>query len=90
MSSARKSGNIKKYGEVFGSLINQGKIDLGMSKEMVTSALGTPFKTDGVIHKENFIKEVLYYGEFKDSKQKSQYRFKVIFVNNAVTEFHEI
>ena len=61
-----------------------------MTKEMVAAALGTPGKSEGTTHKENFIKEVLYYGEFKDEKQKSQFRYRVIFVNDKVTEFHEI
>jgi outer membrane protein assembly factor BamE (lipoprotein component of BamABCDE complex) len=90
LSNARKNANINKYGEEFGTLINKQKIDIGMSKEMVTAALGTPGKSDGVTHKENFVKEVLYYRAFKDEKQKVQFRYKIIFVNDKVTEFHII
>ena len=90
LSNAKKNNNIKRYGEDFGSLINQQKIEIGMSKEMVTAALGTPGKSEGATHKQNFIKEILYYSAFQDAKQKTQFRYKVTFVNNAVTEFHEI
>ena len=61
-----------------------------MSKEMVAAALGSPGKSEGVTHKESFIKEVLYYGTFKDLKQRVQFRYRVIFVNDKVTEFHEL
>lgn len=90
LSNSRKSNNIKQYGETFGSLVNQRRIEIGMSREMVTAALGTPGKSEGTTHKENFIKEVLYYGAYKDAKQKVQFRYRVVFVNDKVTEFHEI
>ena len=53
-SSMRQSGRIKKYGNEFGSLINQGKIDIGMSKEMVSEALGAPAHSAGKTHRQNY------------------------------------
>jgi hypothetical protein len=88
-SKKRKNNNLMRYGEAFGSLINNEKIAIGMSKEMVIAALGSPDKSDGITHKESFKKETLYFRNFTDSKQKIQFRYKVIFINEKVSEIHE-
>lgn len=87
-SNTRKNNNLKRYGDGFGLLINQNKIEIGMTKEMVTAALGSPRKSEGITRKENFTKEILYYGTYNDAKQKVQYRYKVTFINEKVAEFH--
>ena len=44
-SAERKQEMISKYGEAFGTLICEGKVALGMSKEMVLSSWGFPETT---------------------------------------------
>ncbi|HQV98812.1 MAG TPA: hypothetical protein PLI47_01810 [Bacteroidia bacterium] len=87
-SNARKKNNLKRYGDGFGVLINQNKIEIGMTKKMVTVALGSPEKSEGITRKENFTKEILYYEKYNDAKHKVQYRYKVTFINEKVAEFH--
>ncbi|MBK7571497.1 MAG: hypothetical protein IPI10_07720 [Bacteroidetes bacterium] len=59
-----------------------------MTKKMVTVALGSPEKSEGITRKENFTKEILYYEKYNDAKHKVQYRYKVTFINEKVAEFH--
>ena len=89
-ANMRKSGRIKKYGEDFGSQINQRKISIGMSLEMVTEAFGSPAKSDGKTTRQNYVKEIFCYGAYQSTKNKTQYRYKVIFENDRVTEIHQI
>ncbi len=44
-----KEENIKKYGAKFGKLINENKVDIGMSKEMVIKSIGSLFKETQII-----------------------------------------
>ncbi len=83
----RKQYNLQKFGPEFGGFINEKKIAIGMTKEMVTSVCGVPAKSDGELHKEKFVKEILYYNSYQDAKGKTQYRVKVTYVNGVVTEF---
>jgi hypothetical protein len=63
---------------------------IGMNTEMVRESIGLPSKSDGKIIRENYLKEVVYYGEYKDAHQKSHYRLKVTFENNKVSEIREL
>lgn len=85
-----KEGNLKaliqKYGEKFGPLIAQKKITIGMSKEMVILALENPIKTDDKIIRENYVKEVLYYGAYKARNGREVYKLKITIENDKVTE----
>lgn len=56
--------NITKYGKINGTLITNGKVEIGMTKEMCIASCGTPFSTD-VVRTKNFRKETLiyYYGK---------------------------
>lgn len=55
----RKQELISKYGESFGTLISEGKVALGMSKEMVMAAWGFP---EAAIDHKNAIGEVTVWG----------------------------
>ena len=37
-----------------------------------------------------YVKEIFYYGVYQDAKHKTQYRYKVIFENDRVTEIRQI
>lgn len=66
-----------------------GNIQIGMTKDMVRRQLGSPARSDGKTIRENYEKEVLYYGEYKDARKKVQYKYKVIFENGIAKEIHE-
>ena len=40
--ATERVNNIKKYGQEYGNLINNGKVAVGMTQEMCRAALGSP------------------------------------------------
>lgn len=90
LNQGRRISLVKKYGDAFGNAISDKTILIGMDSQMVRESKGLYAKSDGKTIRENYIKEVVYYDEYKDARQKSHYRLKVTFENDKVTEIKEL
>src|SRR5438477_10736017 len=86
VSDTRGKGIIEKYGQEIGNQINQKKISIGMTPEMVKEALGSPVLHEPKIIRNNYVKETLYYVPYQDSSRETRYRYRVIYINNEVAE----
>ena len=70
--------------------LQTSSISIGMTPEEVRREIGRrPDKSDGVTIKENWKKEVLYYGEYQDEKtKKTMYQLRVVYINGKAAEIH--
>ena len=69
--------------------IKTSSISIGMSPDEVRRAIGRPAKSDGLTVKENWTKEVLYYGPNSDKKtNKTTYDLRVVYINGKASEIH--
>ena len=64
-------------------------IRIGMSHQVVQDIVGAPKMSEGKTIRENYEKEVLYYGEFIDGRNRTNYKYKVTYINGKVSEIHE-
>lgn len=71
-----KKENIKKYGSYFGNLINNRKIEIGMTKEMCIKSWGYPLRKKA-IKDSSSLREIFVYSRNNI----------VIFKNNKIIEF---
>ena len=88
-SEQRLKQLIEKYGSEKGELIHKGKVDLGMTTEMVIDSKGKPKE---VIEKVSSGKkrEEYFYGRYKNRLGKYSYKFRVVLINGKVDGWNDI
>ena len=88
-SEQRLKQLIEKYGSEKGELIHKGKVDLGMTTEMVIDSKGKPKE---VIEKVSSGKkrEEYFYGRYKNRLGKFSYTFRVVIIDGKVDGWNDI
>tara|TARA_B110001452_G_scaffold6666_1_gene6080 strand:- start:162 stop:749 length:588 start_codon:yes stop_codon:yes gene_type:complete len=88
-SEQRLKQLIEKYGSEKGELIHKGKVDLGMTTEMVIDSKGKPKE---VIEKVSSGKkrEEYFYRRYKNRLGKYSYKFRVVLINGKVDGWNDI
>lgn len=87
--SKRLTSLIEKYGSEKGQLIHKGKLDLGMTTEMVIDSKGKPKE---VIEKVSRGKkrEEYFYSEYKNRQGNKSYKLRVVLINGKVDGWYDI
>jgi len=88
-SQQRLTRLIEKYGSETGELIHKGKVDLGMTTEMVIDSKGKPKE---VIEKVSRGKkrEEFFYDGYKNLQGNMSYKFRVVLINGKVDGWNDI
>ncbi len=69
---------------------NPRVLKTGLNQNQVSRIIGPPLKKDPKITKEKYVKEIWYYIEQKDNSGKTQYKFKVTYIDGRVSEIQEL
>ena len=88
-SQQRLTQLIEKYGSETGELIHKGKVDLGMTTEMVIDSKGKP---KDVIEKVSRGKkrEEFFYDGYKNLQGNMSYKFRVVLIDGKVDGWNDI
>lgn len=79
----------KKYNSDIAIKIIKGKLEIGMSSNMVIDMKGRPdHKTQSV--SKNAAREEWFYGTYKNRLKNISYKFRVVLVNEKVTGWNDI
>ena len=88
-SQQRLTRLIEKYGSDTGELIHKGKVDLGMTTEMVIDSKGKPKEVIEKVSRGKKREEYFYDG-YKNRQGNMSYKFRVVLIDGKVDGWNDI